>query len=460
MSAVHVMPLLGADSAQLRLMGALMRQARASGTWPPPGPAQPPDPAQPAFTAIAEDHYRYTLPQPGIALDLDRVRRDRGELRGELSVRCERQKPGRPGIGITGDFVLGSIRSRAEWIRLLEERTKFAQLDFGLDHDWFSVLEGFCARVRQADRESGEQPVDLRTVSPAADDELLDLEGLRLPLRHPSMLFADGGSAKSYYGLRLLGNLALRGERVALFDWELDQNVHRKRLELLFGPQMPLIWYVRCVRPLVDEADRLRRFVKEKNITFSMFDSVAKACDGAPEAAEVAGRYQRAVRMIGGGSLHIAHVTKSGEDQKPFGSVFWHNDARATWFARALPDLLDETVLHMAIYNRKVNLGSLAPDIGFAITFGDRTTFAREEVDDGKIRKLTVRQQMIALLCKEGDMFAEAIAGKIGAKLETVKRTARRHKDGQGLFVVKPDGRIGLDPENKDAWIYMRETTS
>src|ERR1700674_1825176 len=92
MSAVRVMPLLGADSAQLRLMGALMRQRRAEGTWPPPGPAQPPDPAQPEFAVIAEDHYQY-IPQPGIVLDLNRVRRDRGELRGELTVRCPRRAP-------------------------------------------------------------------------------------------------------------------------------------------------------------------------------------------------------------------------------------------------------------------------------------------------------------------------------------------------------------------------------
>jgi hypothetical protein len=86
------------------------------------------------FSVIAEDHFRYG-PQPGIVLDLDRVRRDRGELRGELTVRCPRRAPARCGIQITADFSVGNMRSRTEWIRLLEQRTRFALLDFGPDHD-------------------------------------------------------------------------------------------------------------------------------------------------------------------------------------------------------------------------------------------------------------------------------------------------------------------------------------
>jgi hypothetical protein len=84
--AVRVMPLLGGNSAQLRAIGERMRQRRAEGTWPPPGPAHPPDPAQPAFIGIAEDHYHYSFPLLGITLDLSRLRRDRGDLTGLLTV--------------------------------------------------------------------------------------------------------------------------------------------------------------------------------------------------------------------------------------------------------------------------------------------------------------------------------------------------------------------------------------
>jgi hypothetical protein len=171
MSAVHVMPLLGADSAQLRLMGALMRQRRAEGTWPPPGPAQPPDPAQPTFTALAEDHYHYSFPLLGITLDLSRLRRDRGDLTGLLTVHASCDLNGRKRIlRRAGNFSVGSIQIRYAWIRSLKDRSEELGLKLGpleQDPDWFGLLEDFCRRVLEADRDAGEpaaNPDDLPAV--------------------------------------------------------------------------------------------------------------------------------------------------------------------------------------------------------------------------------------------------------------------------------------------------------
>jgi hypothetical protein len=60
---------------------------------------------------------------------------------------------------------------------------------------------------------------------------------------------------------------------------------------------------------------------------------------GPPEAADSAADYFRALRTLNMGSLHIAHVTKAeGGDQKPFGSTFYHNGARSTWFVQRSED--------------------------------------------------------------------------------------------------------------------------
>jgi hypothetical protein len=253
--------------------------------------------------------------------------------------------------------------------------------------------------------------------------------------------------------LYVLACLAERGFRVAIFDFEFDADDHRLRLERLF-PAMPRILYARCERPLVYEVDRLRRIVRDNDIEYIMYDSIVFACDGPAEAAEVAGRYFRAVRQIGAGSLHIAHTTKNGDqsDMKPFGSTFWANGARASWFARADAHEND-SIRHMRLYNRKSNLGPLQAPVGFSVTFApDRTMFAREyRADDSEpAGKLTIRRRMVTLL-RKGDMTAEEISQEIGATAETVKRTARRHKD---MFEMLPDGRIGLDKGT--AW--MRET--
>jgi hypothetical protein len=308
--------------------------------------------------------------------------------------------------------------------------------------DWTGLLEDFSQRVLQADR-GGQPAVDLRDVPRPRPDDTITVDGFKLPRRHPAVLFGDGGAAKSYIALYLAGRLAQQGMRMALFDWELAGEDHRERLELLFGASMPQILYARCERALAYEVDRLARIVRDNRVEYTVFDSVAFACDGPPEAAEVAGRYFRVVRQIGGGSLHIAHISKAeGADQKPFGSAFWHNGARSTWFAQKDDSSADDT-LALGLFNRKSNLGRLSAPLGFTVTFTeDRTTFRRADVADSPTLagRLTVRQRMDALLRKDA-LTPEQIGREIDAKPETIERTARRYKSH---FVTLPDGRIGL----------------
>ncbi len=310
--------------------------------------------------------------------------------------------------------------------------------------DWVSLIEEFALRVLAADR-AGQPAVDLRELPrPDVDNDTVVVEGLTLPRRHPSILFGDGGTAKSYTALFLAGRMAQRGTSVALFDWELAGDDHRDRLERLFGSDMPRVLYARCERPLVYEVDRLCRIVQDNRIEYAVFDSVAFACDGPPEAAEVAGRYFRAVRQIGGGSLHIAHVSKAeNADKKPFGSTFWHNGARSTWYVKLAEGVENSAVLSVGFFNRKSNLGQLSRPIGFSVAFGDNeTVFRPAEVADSPdlAGQLSVRQRMAHLL-RRGAMSPDAVAEEIEADLETVKRTARRYK---GLFTVLQGGRLGL----------------
>ncbi|MGA2143889.1 MAG: AAA family ATPase [Bryobacteraceae bacterium] len=394
------------------------------------------------FSPLGDDRYRFSLPAIGVVFDADRLRRDHNELIGELSVRCE--LPGARTIGSDAslsiaDFNFSSARARSDRAKLLAQRA-----NTGPGVDWAGLVEQFSQKVLEADR-TGQPAVDLRTLPrPSADDDMLTVEGLALPRRHPSILFGDGGAGKSYLGLYIAGRLAEQCVSVALFDWELAGDDHRERLERLFPDGMPQILYARCERPLVYEADRLRRIVRDADIDFTVFDSVAFACDGPPEAAEVAGRYFRAARQIGGGSLHVAHVNKSeNADQKPFGSSFWHNGARATWYVKQDEASAGSDVLQIGLFNRKSNLGRLRPPLGYSITFGEETTtFRRTDVADTPdlARKLTVRQRMTSLL-RKGAMTPEAIAEEIEAEAEIVKRTARRYKN---LFVMIPGGHVGL----------------
>lgn len=392
------------------------------------------------FRACGDERYTLTIPDLGIVLEVDRLRRERNELIGEVSARCE--SPGARTVNggslTIADLNLSSARARLDRAKLLAARANIQGLD------WIGIVEDFCQRVLDADR-TGQPAVDLRDVPrPSGQDDCFEVLGLELPKRHPSILFGDGGTLKSYTALYAGGKIAEAGISVALFDWELSGEDHRARLEKLFSDGMPRILYVRCDRPLVFEVDRLRRIVRENQVEYAIYDSVAFASDGPPEAAEVAGRYFRAVRQVGCGSLHVAHVSKALDaDKKPFGSTFWHNGARSTWFAKLADETAGSNVLTVGLYHRKSNLARLCQPVGLSVTFEDEQVIIRRaDLADSPdlASQLSVRQRMVYLL-KRGAMPAEQIAEEIEADPETVKRTIRRNRQ---LFTVIEGGRVGL----------------
>jgi hypothetical protein len=394
--------------------------------------------SQHVFEQSAENRYLLNIPETRVSIEADRLRRESNELIGELIVRCA--LPGVPtynGAVSIADFNMSSARARSERARLLETQSK------SKDINWHSYLEEFCQRVLDAER-VGQPAIDLRGRERPGPDDSIFSDGLKFPRRHPTILFGDGASAKSYTGLYLAGRLVGQGLTVAYFDWELAGEDHRDRLERLFGPAMPKIYYIRCERALIYEMDRLSRIVRENKIDYAVYDSIAFACDGPPESAEIAGKYFRAARQIGGGSLHIAHITKSeGGDQKPFGSVFWHNGARSTYFQKLSDSSPDGKTLSVGLFNRKSNLGGLCPATGFLINFTDtRTFFTKSDPADTPdlAQNMPIRQRMKGLL-KRGAMAIEELSEALDAKPDTVRRTAGRYKNE---FTFLAGGQIAL----------------
>jgi hypothetical protein len=291
--------------------------------------------------------------------------------------------------------------------------------------------------------------VPLHTFARRSEPALYDADGWPLLRDHATILFGDGGDGKSYLALRTAGLLVQLGARVLFCDWELSGPDHRDRLEQLFGPDMPVVAYLRCDRPLVQEVARISREVHRLSISYCVFDSIAYATAGPPEAAEHATAYFRAVRKIGIGSLHTAHVNKSETgDLKPFGSSFWHNSARATWYVKKVSGSKDRARFHLV--NRKANLTPVHPAVGFQFEFGlDRTIVSRvDPVDvEPSADQLPTWQRIVNLIKAGGGVprTIEEIATDLGAKPETVARVIRR----SSLFTKltnRPDGipRIAL----------------
>jgi len=390
----------------------------------------------------ADDRAKLTIPKIAASLEVDYLRRERGELVGELTVRCS--MPGVrtfKGVVSVSNFNLSSARARADRAKLLSSRTEgSAEVIEGID--WHGYIEELCQRVLTAER-TGQPAIDLRTFPAPEHDDAHKIDGLVLPRRHPSILFGDGGACKSLIALYVLIKLAERGFRIALFDWELSGVEHRQRLERIAGPDMPIIHYVKCIRPLVYEVDRLTCLVRDNRIDYAVYDSVVFATSGPAETSEAANSYFQAVRKIGVGSLHVAHVSKGeNNDQRPFGSIFYHNAARSTYFVKAADASPDGRETTVGLYNRKANLSRLHPPTGFTIRFeNDRTIFTQSNpADDPDLAtKLSIRERLYHTL-RDGEQNIDDLAEEFNVQPQSIRNAASR---GKKLFVIH-GGRIGL----------------
>lgn len=380
------------------------------------------------FESLDEGCYRLRFDKAGIQLDVERLRRERHALWGELTVRCDiagaRTVNGTLGLADCNLTSQSARQQRAKW---LAERANTTAEEL----DWTAVIEEFAQRVIAAERE-GTPALSLRDVECDPQRQTTEtVAGLPLLLHHPQIIFGAGGSMKSLLALNIGGELDNRGIRTLLVDWELSEYDHRNRLSRLFGETMPGLKYVRADRPLVHEMDRLRRIIREDGIRFVIFDSAGFACDGPPEAAETALNYFRAVRQLGDiGSLHIAHQTKSTDgDRTPFGSIFWFNSARSIWFVKS-SEASEPTIQVVGAFHRKANLGAIHSAVGFRATFSEgRIDIENMDVSDvGDLATtLPIKQRMRNLL-RGGAMTPAAIATELDAKEGSITRIQRRER--------------------------------
>jgi hypothetical protein len=392
------------------------------------------------FCPVGDGSYQLSSLALGVQLTVDRLHRERHELVGELAVACD--LPGAhtvDGYLSIAQFNLSSATARTTRAKLLAERSEAPDLD------WAGLVEELCVRTIAAERQ-GTPARLLHTFDRRDTSAAYDVNGWPWPRDHAMMTFADGGALKSYLALYGAGVLSQQGVRVGYADWELSGEDHRERLDRLFGDPLPEIHYLRCDRPLIDEADRITREARRLSLDYLIFDSAGFGTAGPPEAAEYALAYFRAVRQIGLGSHHLAHVNRSETgDQKPFGSSFWHNSARSTWFAKQADPVTASqglTVGTVGLFNRKSNLSRLHPAVGFQFTFTDTQTLV-ERVNLADVEDLAGRlplwQRIAALLKADGGhpWSLSDIAEELDAKVDTVKKAVSPRR-GKSMFVLLP----------------------
>jgi AAA domain len=338
-------------------------------------------------------------------------------------------------------FNLSSSRMRTDLAKTLKTCSRGHQPDFD------TAVEDACNGALRAYR-AGTPSLRLReAVRPEGAGLILPPIALGTM---PTILYGDGGNAKSLIALAIaetietgrpiLGLAPTATGHVGFLDWEMDAWTHRERALALTGQESD-VRYIACARPLADDVDRIRSEVRRHQLTYLIVDSIALACDGPPEAAEVANRFFGALRSIGLGSLLIAHTTKGeNSDAKPFGSAFWHNGARLTWLVKRQAEI--GGTLRLGLFNKKANTGPIAPPMGFDVVWGDQITLSRTDVQDipDLADHVPLKYRMTAQL-RAGALTIAALAGALDVPTSSVaKALDRGKKGGEFVQVAGPDG--------------------
>jgi DNA-binding CsgD family transcriptional regulator len=217
-----------------------------------------------------------------------------------------------------------------------------------------------------------------------------------------------------------------------------------RRLRALCGPgELPEILYVPCQSggPLSHQAERLQAIFEERKIEIAIIDSVGLACDGPPEDAASALGFFQALSRLEVGSMLIAHTSRDGATDKPFGSAFWHNSARATWHIRRIRTA--GSGVDVGLYQRKANDGALREDpVGLHFDFADgSTSISPANLTDVRTPDATTTAARMAQLLIKGSLSDDAIATALSVSPTTVRSALKRHTD---RFIRLPNGDIGL----------------
>jgi hypothetical protein len=250
--------------------------------------------------------------------------------------------------------------------------------------DWDSLIDSACGLVVDEVRRT--EPA-ARLVAQRHEDAAFLIEPF-LVRNEINVLFADGGSGKSYlalllaiaaaYGITLPGGYGTtRKVKTLYLDYETNRpSMERRLYQILAGQGLEDqggIFYLPMDRPLVDAIPALRAAIRDKDVGLLVIDSFALACGADPEGTEAAVSGMRALRKLGRDVtvLVLAHVSKAMADKggpgRPFGSVFVSNIARSAWEIRRTND---DSELIVSLHHRKVNDGRLNPPIHFRLTFG------------------------------------------------------------------------------------------
>lgn len=213
-----------------------------------------------------------------------------------------------------------------------------------------------------------------------------------------NLMWAPGGSAKSYFGLlscvlidRGISEFGLRAPKgnALYLDWEEEPDVFRQRLFAvqkglnIQNPETSGIYYKKMMGSLVSNIEGISRTVIDKDITYVVIDSVGAALGGNSIDQQVVEDYFTALRILNVTSVSIDHANRAGETTGNWaihGSAFKYARARQVYELKKVQEA-DSGELQVVMYHRKTNDSGNKSPRGFKVKFDMVENYNQHEDD-------------------------------------------------------------------------------
>ena len=275
--------------------------------------------------------YFLTWPTQQIELTFTKLKHRSSDTTADVLITCK--MPGlnlRDGHLSMGRQNLSAPKGRMDFARGLQRRIKDERAEI---IEWEDVIERSFVAVLVAESK-GEPIVDIDGWDEAPEFRSYALDPVA-PRGEPTILFAPGGTGKSYLSLALALSVQLGREivpgippamtgPVLYLDWETNAKTVKTRIRKIAGGSgfdPPRIAYRRCTAPLADDAEQLSTEIAKRGIVLVVIDSAGAAIGSQGEygdANEGALRFFEAIRVLGSDLtvLVIDHVAKPGPVRK------------------------------------------------------------------------------------------------------------------------------------------------
>lgn len=405
---------------------------------------------KPTVDVMTSNHLQVRVPsdEGPIRFDFARITRSAGSMDCELTVEHLNPAYEREPYSIRINILSASARSQLE--------TALGK-QFGKDINWTTMVSIAFSRVRQAHNE-----IDRTTHVwnlPDMDEPEFLVETL-LPSDSDTIVFGDGSSGKTYltYAMALeiatggtFCGMRVRQGGVLILDYETGERMVKFRLRRLLAgmgmdpdilSELP-IHYIHADAPLPEMVDALRQAITRHDIRLLIIDAAGDACGGEPEKAGVVLNYFNACAELPVTRLHVAHVTNAEMEvsaKRPFGSRYWHNRARRTWFVKRDQEE-DSDEIDVGFICRKVNDGRLPRPRAFHIQFdGDNGPVHVRAEDFRQVPAFEIDQshgdRVASFLARaDGPQLIVDIAAETGIDPKVVDMTLRRGRDKRFVLV-------------------------